>query len=306
MNFKHLHYFWAVAKWGGVARASERLHLTPQTLSTQLRQFEERCGVKLFRPAGKGIELTEAGRMAFSYADEMFSVAGELSDALRSLPAGRARNFRVGVSDAVPKSLAYRMLAPALAGAETMRFVCREGKLESLLADLALHRLDIVLADRPLPSGINVRGYNHRLGENGTGFFAIPSLAAQLDKDFPHSLHGQPLLLPGDDSALRQRLLAWFERQRIVPRVVGEFDDSGLMKAFGRAGVGVFPVTLAVRDEVMANYGVELVGTTDAVRESYFAISVERRVTHPAVLAIIEGAALRREAEAASRGPEVA
>ncbi|WP_153115507.1 transcriptional activator NhaR [Rhodocyclus tenuis] len=301
MNFKHLHYFWAVAKWGGIARAGERLHLTPQTLSTQLRQFEERCGVKLFRPAGKGIELTEAGRMAFSYADEMFSIAGELSDALHSLPADRPRSFRVGVSDVVPKSLTYRILAPALAGAEALRFVCREGKLESLLADLALHRLDLVLSDRPLPAGINVRGYNHRLGESGTGFFATPALAQQLaasPSPFPQSLHGQPLLLPGDDSALRQRLLAWFERERIVPRVVGEFDDSGLMKAFGRAGAGVFPVTLAVREEVIANYGVELVGTTDAVRESYFAISVERRVTHPAVRAVIDGASARLDGPA--------
>lgn len=295
MNFKHLHYFWAVAKWGGIARAGERLHLTPQTLSTQLRQFEERCGVKLFRPAGKGIELTEAGRMAFSYADEMFSIAGELADALHNLPADRPRSFRVGISDVVPKSFAYRTLAPALAGVDPLRFVCREGKLEGLLADLAVHRLDIVLADRPLPPGINVRGYNHRLGESGTGFFATPALARQLEGAFPQSLHGQPLLLPGDDSALRQRLLAWFERERIVPRIVGEFDDSGLMKAFGRAGAGVFPVTLAVRDEVTANYAVEMVGATDAVRESYFAISVERRVTHPAVRAVIEGASARRE-----------
>lgn len=295
MNFKHLHYFWAVAKWGGIARAGERLHLTPQTLSTQLRQFEERCGVKLFRPAGKGIELTEAGRMAFSYADEMFSIAGELSDALRNLPAGRARNFRVGVSDAVPKSLAYRMLAPTLAASEPLRLLCREGKLESLLADLALHRLDLVLADRPLPPSINVRGYNHRLGESGTGFFATPQLAATLSGDFPQSLHGQPLLLPGDDSALRQRLLAWFERERIVPRIVGEFDDSALMKAFGRVGVGIFPVTLAVCDELITNYGVELVGASEAVRQGYFAISVERQVTHPAVRAIIDGAAQRRE-----------
>ena len=293
MNFKHLHYFWAVAKWGGIARAAERLHLTPQTLSTQLRQFEERCGVKLFRPAGKGIELTEAGRMAFSYADEMFSIAGELADALHNLPAGRPRNFRVGVSDALPKSLAYRMLAPALTIADPLRFVCREGKLEHLLAELALHRLDLVLADRPLPSGINVRGYNHRLGESATGFFAAPRLARQLAGEFPASLHGRPLLLPGDDSALRQRLLAWFERERIVPHVVGEFDDSALMKAFGRAGAGVFPVALAVRDEVAANYGVELVGRTDAVREAYFAISVERRVTHPAVRAVIDGACAR-------------
>ena len=295
MNFKHLHYFWAVAKWGGIARASERLHLTPQTLSTQLRQFEERCGVKLFRPAGKGIELTEAGRMAFSYADEMFSIAGELSDALHNLPAGRPRSFRVGVSDVVPKSLAYRMLAPALAVADPLRFICREGKLESLLADLALHRLDLVLADRSLPPGVKVRGYNHRLGESGTGFFAAPQLARQLSGAFPTSLHGQPLLLPGDDSVLRQRLLAWFERERIVPRIVGEFDDSALMKAFGRAGVGVFPVSLSVRDEVASNYDVELVGKTDAVCETYFAISVERRVTHPAVRAVIEAASSRRD-----------
>lgn len=290
MNYKHLHYFWAVAKWGSITRASEQLHLTPQTLSTQLKQLEERWGVKLFRPAGKGLELTEVGRMAFSYADEMFSVAAELSDALRTLPGGRPLNFRIGISDAVPKSLAYRMLSPALERSEPLHFVCREGKLENLLGDLALHRLDMVLADRPLPPRLNVRGYNHRLGESGVAFLAKPELAARCSGPFPRCLHDQPFLLPGDDAAVRQRLLNWFERERIVPRVVGEFDDSALMTAFGRAGVGVFASPLAISDEVVRNFGVQMIGSTDSVREGYYAISVERRVSHPAVKAIIESA----------------
>jgi len=295
MNYKHLHYFWVVGKWGSMARAADQLHLTPQTLSTQLKQLEESWGVKLFRPAGKGLELTEVGRMVFSYADEMFSVAAELGDALNTLPGERPLNFRIGISDALPKDLVYRMLAPALERSEPLHFVCREGKLEGLLADLALHRLDLVLADRPLPSGLNVRGYNHRLGESGVAFFATPPLAAQCAGEFPRCLHGRPFLLHGDDSALRLRLLRWFERARIVPRVIGEFDDSALMKSFGRAGVGVFTAPLAIRDEVIRDYGVQMIGATDAVRESYYAISVERRVTHPAVRAVIDAAAAALE-----------
>lgn len=237
LNYKHLHYFWAVARWGGVSRAAERLYLTPQTLSGQIKLLEESVGVALFRQVGKRLELTEAGRLAYSYADEMFSLGAELGEALKGLPGGRVTAFRVGVADAVPKTLAQRLLAPALALDQPVRLVCREGALQPLLADLALHRLDLVLSIRPVPTGLNVRSYNHRLGESAVALYRARALRER-QVPFPRSLHGQPLLLPGEDSPLRSRLLEWFEARRVVPRVVGEFDDTALMKAFGAAEIG--------------------------------------------------------------------
>lgn len=289
LNYKHLHYFWAVARWGGVSRAAERLYLTPQTLSGQIKLLEESVGVALFRQVGKRLELTEAGRLAYSYADEMFSLGAELGEALKGLPGGRVTAFRVGVADAVPKTLAQRLLAPALALDEPVRLVCREGALQPLLADLALHRLDLVLSIRPVPTGLNVRSYNHRLGESAVALYRARALRER-QVPFPRSLHGQPLLLPGEDSPLRSRLLEWFEARRVVPRVVGEFDDTALMKAFGAAGAGVFPAPLAARREIARAYGGVLLGVADGVSEEYFALSNERRVSHPAVRAIIEAA----------------
>lgn len=289
LNYKHLHYFWAVARWGGITRAAERLHLTPQTLSGQIKQLEESIGVELFAAAGKRLELTEAGRLAYSYADEMFSLGAELGDALNSLPEGRTQTFRVGIEDAMPKSLAQRLLAPALALAEPVRLVCREGALESLLGELALHRLDFVLSLRPVPHGLNVRSYNHRLGESAIGLYRAqnepgPTIA------LPQGLHGEPLLLPGRDSPMRAALLVWCETHRVVPHIVGEFDDTALMKAFGGAGAGIFPAPLAAREEIRRAYGGELLGVAEGVVEEYYAISNERRVSHPAVRTIIEAA----------------
>ena len=290
LNYKHLHYFWAVVRAGGVTRAAEKLHLTPQTLSGQLKQLEDSVGVALFTPVGKRLELTEAGRVAYSYADEMFSLAAELGEALKALPAGRAQSFRVGVADAVPKSVAHRLIAPAQQLADPIRLVCREGKLESLLAELALHRLDCVLSIRPAPTGLSLRSYNHKLGSSAIGLYAPRALPLP-EQSFPRCLHGQPLLLPSEDSPVRQQLMDWFEEQRIVPLVVGEFDDSALMKTFARAGAGVFPAPIAIRDEIDHAYDALLLGPVADINESYYAISTERRVSHPGVRAMIDAAA---------------
>ncbi|HED16461.1 MAG TPA: transcriptional activator NhaR [Gammaproteobacteria bacterium] len=286
INYKHLHYFWVVAKTGSIARASERLHLTPQTISGQLSLLEDHLGEALFNRVGRNLELTETGRLVLSYADEIFSLGGELEEMLRNLPAGRPLVFKVGVADVVPKSIAYRLLAPALQLPEPVRIVCREGSIDSLLAELAVHRVDLVIADGPIPAGVNVRGYNHPLGECGISFFAVPDLARKLGKGFPQCLNGEPLLLPGEMTIVQGRLLKWFDEQHIQPRIIGEFDDSALMKAFGKAGAGVFIAPTPIAAEVEQQYNVKSIGKTDEVRDQFFAISVERKISHPAVASI--------------------
>ncbi|MBO9536698.1 transcriptional activator NhaR [Herbaspirillum sp.] len=286
LNYKHLHYFWTIAKAGGVARASERLHLTAQTVSGQLALFEENLGYQLFDRVGRRLELNDEGRMVFDYADRIFTIGEELEEALRFRPGGRALQLRVGVADAVPKAIAYLLLETALAMQEPIRIVCREGKLDVLLADLAIHRLDIVIADSPMPANVDVRGYHHLLGECDTSFFATPELARRYKKGFPHSLDGAPFLMPGEDAAVRPRLLRWFEKERIRPQITGEFDDGALLLAFGDAGAGIFAAPAAIAAQIKKQYGLVEIGKTDAVREQFYAISVERKLTHPAVLAI--------------------
>lgn len=290
LNFKHLHYFVAVAKSGGVNRAAERLHLTPQTLSGQISQFEQRLGTSLFHREGRRMELSATGKLALSYAEEIFQVSAELEARLRGGQEELAIPFRVGIADVVPKSIAHQLLAPVLALAEPIRLICREDRLERLLADLAIHRLDMVLADRPMPPGLDVKGHSHLLGECGVAFFAASDLAARLGTDFPASLDGAPMLIPGEDSALRAPLMRWLERQGPRVRVVAEFDDSALMKAFGQSGAGVFPAPAAMAPEIEAHYGVVLLGRTEDMHERFFAISAERRLTHPAVVAVRETA----------------
>jgi LysR family transcriptional activator of nhaA len=290
LNFKHLHYFYTVAKTGAVNRAAEKLHLAPQTLSGQLTQFEARLDVKLFRRSGRRLELTDAGRQALAYAEEIFQVGSELERNLRDSREQRRFPFRVGIADVVPKSITYQLLAPALALPEPVHLVCREDRLDRLLGELAIHRLDMVLADRPMPPGMDVKGYSHPLGECGVAFFAAPDLAARLNGGFPACLDGAPLLLPGEDSGLSSPLLRWLERKGLQPRIVGEFDDSALKKAFGKAGAGVFPAPVATAADVESQYNVVRLGETRELRERYFAISVERKVTHPAVLAILQAA----------------
>ena len=293
LNYKHLHYFRTVAKAGAINRAAEKLHLSPQTLSGQISTFEARLGVPLFRRSGRRLELTDAGRTALSYADDIFHVGAELEEALQSRSGTRVHPFRVGIADVVPKAIAYQLLAPALTLAEPVKLVCKEDRLEQLAAELSIHRLDMVLADRPLPSNMDIKGYSHPLGECGITFLATRTLASKLAPGFPACLHDAPLLVPGEDSALRAPLLRWLERKDIQPTIVGEFDDSALMSAFGQAGAGVFPVPLTTAQEMVRQYAMVELGQTLDIRERFFAISVERRISHPAVLAVSEAARLR-------------
>ena len=290
LNYKHLHYFWAVAKAGGIARASERLHLTPQTVSGQLSLFEKLLGYELFTRVGRRLELSEAGRVLLSYADEIFTLGEELEGVMRHPTQGRMPQFRVGVSDAVPKSIAYRLLEPAVHLPQPPCIVCREGKLANLLSELAVHRLDLVIADSPMPPTVSIKGFSHLLGESDMTFFATTRLARKHKGSFPHCLDGAPMLLPGEDAAVRARLMQWFEKLQAHPRIVGEFDDGALLKAFGQVGVGIFAAPSVIAKEVCLQYGVVAIGHTGVVTEQFYAISVERRLTHPAVIAISSAA----------------
>jgi LysR family transcriptional activator of nhaA len=290
LNYKHLHYFWMVAKEGGVGRAAERLHVTPQSISGQLRLLEESLGARLLRRAGRGVELTDTGRMVMEYAERAFGAGDDLLEALRSRRGGHQPVFRVGVSNVLGRSMAFSMLQPALSIAEPPRLVCREGRLGDLLGELALHRLDMVLSDRPMDTTVSVRGFNHQLVDSGVTVLAAPALQRRLKGRFPQCLDGAPWLLQGEDSAVRPRLERWFEASGIRPRVVAEFDDTALLKAFAQGGIGVFAASALVAPEICASFGVKPVGDVDEVREQAFAISVERRLTHPAVVAISDAA----------------
>ncbi len=288
LNYKQLYYFWSVAKAGSITRAAEQLHLTPQTISGQLAELERSLGTDLFRRTGRRLELTSAGKMANEHAREIFQIGNELEQTLKR--GGTEQAFRVGVADAVPKSIAYQLLAPAIALAEPVRLICYEDKLERLFAELAIHKLDLVIADQPLPSELGVKGYNHSLGHCDIALYAVPELAALYREDFPRSLNGAPFLLLGDNVAMQTPLMRWFQEQDIQPRIVGQFDDSALMKAFGRAGAGIFPAPAIMENEIQKQQGAELIGHIKSVVVNYYAISVERRLTHPAVLAVSEAA----------------
>lgn len=290
INYKHLRYFWVVAREGGVARASERLHLTPQTISGQLSLLEKHLGVDLFSRVGRNLELTDSGRLVLSYADEIFSLGGELEEVLNQLPDDRPQLFRVGVVDVVPKSIAHRVLQTALQMPEPVRMVCREASLDMLLAELAVHRLDLVLADRTIPPTISMRGFSHKLGECAVSFFATEKLIKKLTGDFPRCLDGAPILLPSSGTQLRSGIDKWLDKHRIHPRMVAEFDDSALMKVFGQQGMGVFIAPAAIEAEVELQYQVSAIGRVDEVQERFYAISVERKVTHPVVSAVVEAA----------------
>lgn len=292
INYNHLYYFWTVAKEGSVARAGEVLHLTPQTISGQLHVLEESLGAKLFTRSGRNLVLTDMGRLALSYAEEIFRLGAEMEDVLEGRVSGLPLRFTVGIVDVVPKMIAYRLLEPALHLAEPVHIVCREGKLDNLLADIAVHKLDMVLADTPIGTTANVRAFNHLLGECGITFFAARGLAASYRSRFPESLRDAPMLLPATNTALRGALMQWLDQLNIRPRIAGEFDDSALMSAFGQAGVGIFIAPDVIEQEVTRQYDVEPIGRTDRVRERFYAISAERRLRHPAVVAVSNAARL--------------
>lgn len=286
LNYKQLNYFWQVARAGSIARASEQLDLTPQTLSGQIGLLETSLEATLFKRVGRGLELTETGRLALSYADEIFEIGAEMEQALIGGTVKQIATFRVGIADVMPKSIVYNLLAPAMALNEPIKIICREDKLDKLLGDLAIHRLDLVLSDRPMPVQFDIKADNHKLGECGISFFATQSLAAKYSKGFPASLNHAPLLVPSLDTAMRGRLMRWFNTERIRPQIVGEFDDSALMKAFGQAGIGIFMAPSVIASEITRQYGVVELGKTEEVQDYYYAISVERRFDHPAVAAI--------------------
>lgn len=290
LNYHHLLYFWTVAREGSVARASERLRLAQPTISGQIRALERSLGHKLFVKKGRGLALTEFGRMVYRHADEIFRLGGELMEAVKGRPSGQPLRLTVGIADVMPKLVTYRLLEPAIRLPEPVRIVCREDRPERLLADLAVHELDIVLADAPIPPSVKVRAYNHLLGECGVSVLATREIAVRHSKGFPKSLDGAPMLLPLEGTALRRSLDQWLDAHEIRPRIIAECDDSALIKAFGQAGAGLFVASDVIEEEVRRQYGVRVVGRVPEVRERFYAISVERRLKHPAVVAISEAA----------------
>jgi LysR family transcriptional regulator, transcriptional activator of nhaA len=291
VNYKHLHYFWAAARAGGVMRAGQQLNISPQTLSGQIKLLEERLGCALFRKAGRGLELTDDGRLALGYADQIFALGAELEARIgKASTSSAGLDFRVGLSDSVPKSIAYRLLEPALSAAPNVRLICHEGKLTDLLGQLAVQRLDLVLADEPLGRQAGLKAFNHALGSTATSFFATPELKRSLKGGFPQCLDDAPMLLPGNASAMRLRFDLWLASRKIRPRIVAEFDDAALMKAFGGEGRGVFMTPTVLESETAAQYGVRVVGRSDELVGEFHAISPERRITHPCVAAITSSA----------------
>ena len=280
-----------VARTGGVAHAARQLHLTPQTLSGQIQLLERAFGTAFFRKSGRRLELTDDGRLALRFADSIFSLGKEMEESLKGKPtAGRPVSFRVGITDAVPKTVAYSLLQPATQLSVPVRILNRTGKLDGLLAELSAHRVDLVIADTAIPPSVSVRAFNHLLGRSGMAFFAAPALQKKARGRFPASLQNLPMLLPGPETAVAVRLQRWLEARSLSPPIVGVFDDSALMKGFGQHGHGVFVAPLALRSDVERRYDVRCLGRTDEIFEEFFAISVERRIQHPCVVSITEAA----------------
>jgi LysR family transcriptional activator of nhaA len=290
LNYHHLLYFWTVAREGGISRAAEKLRLSQPTISAQIRLLEEALGQRLFQRQGRSLVMTDVGRVVFRYADEIFGIGRELMEMLRGRPSGRPLQLSIGVANAVPKLIAYRLLHPAVAGAEPVYVVCREDNAEQLTTLLATHALDIVITDTPAPTHLRVKVFNHLLGESDTAFFAPAAMAARLRRRFPRSLTDAPMLVPTANAALRRGLDEWFDKEDLRPRIAGEFEDSALMKVFGQGTGAVFPAPAAIARDVCRLYAVREIGRTSAVRERYYAISAERRLKHPGVLAITNAA----------------
>lgn len=290
LNYHHLFYFWTVMREGSLTAASSRLSLAPSTVSAQLSRLEDALGGKLFLRVGRNLEPTDLGRLVFRYADEIFSLGREMMDTIRGRPVAGPLSLKAGVVDVLPKLIVRKLLEPALQLPEQVRLVCLENKEDALLAELAMHSLDVVLSDAPLRAGLSVKAYSHLLGECGITFFAVGKIAEKLRADFPQSLHEAPMLLPMEMTALRGALERWFATLGIRPTIAGEFDDNALLNVFGQEGDGVFVAPMVIEPEVLRQHRVEVVGRTQAVKERYYAISVERIIKHPAVAAILEAA----------------
>jgi LysR family transcriptional regulator, transcriptional activator of nhaA len=290
LNYHHLLYFWTVARTGSVTEACDELKLAQPTISGQIRALEEELGESLFVRAGRGIILTEFGKQVFRYADEIFGLGRELMDFASGRTVEHPIRLAVGIADVVPKLVAFRLLEPALELPGPVRLVCTEDRTERLIGELAIHGLDLVISDAPVRSLPSVRAYSHLLGECGVSFFARPELAQRHRSGFPGSLDGAPMLLPTENTSLGRSLNQWFGANDIRPKVVSEFQDSALLKVFGQAGIGIFPASSAIASEICEQHGVTMLGQIDELREAYYAISLERRLKHPAIVAISEAA----------------
>jgi LysR family transcriptional activator of nhaA len=301
INYHHLLYFWHVAREGSLARASAELRLAQSTVSKQIHQLENLLGHSLFAKAGRRLVLTESGRVAFRYADEIFGLGREMMDTLKDRPVGKPKRITVGIADVVPKLVAEHVLEAALMLEEPIRLTCREDKPDRLLADLALHELDVILTDSPASLHVKVQSFNHLLGSSEVSFFGSHKLAAKYRSNFPLSLDGAPVLLPTENTAMRRSLEQWFEAKGIRPVVIGEFEDSALLKVFGLRGAGLFPAASVISKEIESQYKVSSIGKAPGVRESLYAITVERRIKHPAIAAICQAAELWFESAAAKK-----
>lgn len=298
INYHHLYYFWLVAREGSLARACAELRLSQSTVSKQIHQLEGMLRHTLFVKKGRTLALTESGRVVYRYAEEIFGLGREMLDTLGDRPVGKPLRITVGVADVVPKMVAEHVLAPALSLSGPVRLICREARPDRLLADLAMHELDVILTDAPASPHVKIRAFNHLLGSSGVAFFGRASLASRYRRNFPESLNGAPMLLPAENTMLRRSLEQWFETRNVRPVVLGEFDDSALLKAFGHRGIGIFPASIVIAKEIEAQYKVRWIGNASGVRESLYAVTVERRIKHPSV------AALCRAAEAWFRSVE--
>lgn len=290
LNYHHLLYFWHVAKEGSIAKASETLMLAPPTISAQIKSLEQSLGEPLFNRRGRNLVMTDAGRMVFGYAEQIFALGRELKTAMKQQPTGQPLRLTVGVTEPLPKLVVRAMLGPVFAMDHPVRLVCREGKLDRLLGDLATHRLDVVLADEPTPPSVKVQSFNHELGSCGIAFFASAGLAKKLKRGFPGSLDGAPMILPTEAAPLRRNLNRWFADLGIRPTIIAECDDSAQLKVFGMDGLGAFAVPDVIADTIEPHYGCKPIGETHDMIERFYAISVERRIKHPAVIAISDAA----------------
>jgi len=288
-NYKHLYYFWVVAKEGGISRAADKLDMAVQTVSAQVRELERALGYALLKPAGRGLVLTDAGLAAMQQADQIFQLGEDLPARVRDAVSAPTVRLAVGVCDGLPKLVVHRLIQPVIAEPH-LRLLCHEGNLNDLLGDLALHRLDVVLSDRPAPVNPNIKLYNHALGSSTIGWYGTAAMRKAAVKDFPRSLAQIPMLLPTPHTAVRDRLDLWFEQRAIRPRIVGEFADSALLKTFGASGMGIFPAAEWVHDDLLAHYAVQRIGPCEGVAEQFFAIGTEKKVQHPLVQRLLQPA----------------
>lgn len=286
-NYKHLYYFWVVAKEGGISRAADKLDMAVQTVSAQVRELERSLGYALLKPAGRGLVLTDAGLAAMQQADQIFQLGEELPALVRDAVSTPAVRLTVGICDGLPKLVVHRIMQ-AVIEEPNLRLMCHEGDLEDLLGDLALHRLDVVLSDRPAPANPNIKLYSHSLGSSPVGWYGAAALVRAASKDYPHSLGQVPLLMPTAQTAVRTRLDQWFEQHAIRPRIVGEFEDSALLKTFGANGMGVFPSAEWVHEDLLTHYAVKRLGHCEGVAEHFYAIGTEKKVQHPLVLRLLK------------------